>query len=141
MTNHKIFTVLTLAVLAVSAQAAVTTNWLSDPGFEGLLTSTEPETNSSPWYTNEGGKWDLVRNGSIVNSDSYSVRFTYFGTTPYLRQEMPAGLTVDSNATYEVSFYMRLDEAEATNPGHTNYPAKVQVDIDTSATHGGTYVK
>lgn len=137
----RIIIILTAVLCVAAVQAAVVTNWLADPGFEGLATATEPEIDSSPWYTNEGGKWDLVRNDSVVNSGSYSVRFTYFGTTPYLRQELPAGLTVDSNATYEVSFYMRLDEAEATNPGHTNYPAKVQVDIDTSVTHGGAYVK
>ena len=132
---------LTMGFVAETVHGAVVTNWLADPGFEALATSTEPETDTSPWYTNEGGKWDLVRSDSITNSGSYSVRFTYFGTTPYLRQELPSALTVDSNATYEVSFYMRLDEAEATNPAHTNYPAKVQVDIDTAAAHGGTYTK
>ena len=124
------------------AEADVVTNWLADPGFEGLTTSTEPEVGTAPWYAQEGGKWDVVRS-RIAHSGSYSVRCSYYGATPYIRQELPAGLRVDSNATYEVSFYMRLDEpnTDPSKTAFTNFPAKVQIDIDTATVPGGTYTK
>ena len=137
----QLLSILSLVMISGTLQADVVTNWLSDPGFEALSPSSSPNVDTSPWYTNEGQTWDVVRNDSIVNSGSYAVRFTYFGTTPYLYQELPVDVTVDSNATYEVSFYMRLDEAVATDPTHTNYPAKVQVDIDTASTYGDVYTK
>ncbi|MEA2068972.1 MAG: hypothetical protein U9P12_07220, partial [Verrucomicrobiota bacterium] len=111
---------LVLAGFVVNGYSAVVTNWVADPSFEGLATWSSPNPDTSPWFSTreprvEDYGW-AARELTLVNTGDQALRYSTWGDA---QANQWLGLTVDSNAVYEVRFAMRLDN-KSTNTAHTN---------------------
>jgi hypothetical protein len=127
-----------LAGISFSGYAAVVTNWIADPGFESLV-YPEPNEDTSPWVAVESSIWPVQLEQTIVHGGTNAVVFQYYGNTDTVRQDLPAGLTVDSSAIYECRFWMRLDE-KSGNASQTNASVvQVMINTTTNGVYGSTY--
>ena len=125
--------------LAMNSYAAVVTNWIADSGFESLV-HPEPNADSVPWVAQEPNNFAVQLDNGIVHSGSNAVVYQYYGNTDTVRQDLPAGLTIDSSAIYECRFWMRLDEKSGT-ASHTNESlVQVMISTTTNQVYGSTYV-
>lgn len=139
MKKYKLTSLLiVLTGFVMCSYSAVVTNWVQDPGFESLV-HPEPNTDSSPWVAQESSIWPVQLDHDIVHSGTNAVVYQYYGNTDVVRQDLPAGLAIDSSATYEARFWMRLDE-KSTNVAHTNESlVQVMISTTTNGVHGSTY--
>ncbi len=111
---------LVLAGFVLNSYSAVVTNWVADAGFEGLSLWSAPNPDTSPWFSTRETKTAdygfVARELTLVNSGDQAMKYSTWGDA---QANQWLGLTVDSNAIYEVRFFMRLDN-KSTNASQTN---------------------
>lgn len=130
---------LVLAGVVMSGYSAVVTNWVGNPGFENPTSNTYPDAGTTPWVAQENNVWPVQREQGIVHGGTNSVVYQYYGNTDTVRQDLPVGISIDTNALYELRFWMRLDEM-STNPAHTNDTiVQAMISTTTNGVHGSTY--
>jgi arylsulfatase A-like enzyme/beta-glucanase (GH16 family) len=115
-----------------------TRNLLTDPGFEWLTDGSSPNAGDTPWETEEGSgnMWQITRGGSVPGaSGKYALKFQQRWTSSPVTQLLSDAL--DSNLTYDVSFWMMRDAAE-TLGGSSN--ASVDIELWSDSDGSGDFV-
>jgi hypothetical protein len=139
MRATKVGLLILMAGIAINAHAAVVTNWVANPGFESPTSNTYPDEGTTPWVAQENAVWPVQREQTIVHSGTNAVVYQYYGNTDTIRQDLPEGITVDTNAMYEMRFWMRIDE-QSGNAAHTNDTVvQAMINTTTNGVYGGPY--
>ena len=114
-------------------------NLIIDPSFEWLPEVTSPDAGEEAmWSVGESSAnvWQVTRDNTYMYSyGKYSLKFNQRWTSFPVTQVLTDPL--DTNLTYALSFWMRRDSAQFTDPGAND--AAISVELWTSPTMDGTY--
>ncbi|MCF7864265.1 MAG: hypothetical protein K9L89_05705 [Kiritimatiellales bacterium] len=118
-----------------SSYASVTNNLLADAGFEAI-TGSEPNTNSTPWFsTGEDANASLGTSTTLAHSGAQSARFNYYFDACAAIQD--TGVQIEAGKDYTYSMWMLIDEP-SVNAAHTNV-SSVSCSLYTSASTNGPW--
>jgi arylsulfatase A-like enzyme len=111
-------------------------NALVDHYFDWLSEASEPNADTSPWFTTETGNiWEVRRDNSVFRKGRYALKFQQrWLTSPAIQN---VNMQLDSDSTYACSLWMQSNPGDATGAN----PAIFTVELWSSPTPDGVYAK
>ena len=130
-----IVALLTAVFLAgIGTAQAVNVDLVTDGGFDLLEHGNAPDVDSSPWTTDEGWHEYAQREGSILMSAPYALRYKSYWDPTHVWQNL--GVQVAAGEDYDVDLWHAPTEFEVNE---WYVPLSFDVSIWTSPDAGGEY--